>query len=296
MKKDTLAEQIHCVTMNKKVFIAISVIITAVSCSKPIYNSVWQSKTVTADGNAKEWPVPLSFFDSNAKIEYTFSNDNQNVYACMKVANERVQRKIIAGGMEIWIDTTGKGKKQVGVSFPLPNPEVGGGEPSSETQDLRLDHAALKRKFFNEPKELLLTGFKSPQGGITSLEIKNGITLSINWDSTNTMIYEAIIPFKTFYKEMLSPADSAKIFGFTVIVNGLPAPKTPTQNGGSVGGTMPGGAGGMPGARGMGAAGMGGARGGGGHVSNPMYETNKIKTFLQLSTKEKKARTGLGVW
>jgi len=43
-----------------------------------------------------------------------------------------------------------------------------------------------------------LTGFKSPIGGITALVNNYGIKIGMNWDSSDILIYEAIIPFKHF--------------------------------------------------------------------------------------------------
>ena len=77
----------------RNLFFLVLVVIFA-SCSAPLYNSVWQAKSVNADGNAKEWPIPLSYFDGDSKIQYTFSNDKENIYVCMKVADSKSQLKM----------------------------------------------------------------------------------------------------------------------------------------------------------------------------------------------------------
>jgi len=284
--------------------------ITLSSCFQGFYSSTWQTQPVTADGNAKEWSVPLNYFDGDAKLQYTISNDMQNIYVCIKVADEKAQMKFIRAGVELWIDTTGKNKKQIGVLFPLSKgehfqrkkSEDGGGRSEGDHES----GGSLKKKFFSEPREMELRGFKPPLGGITSLEIKNPVSVSINWDSLNTLVYEAVIPFKTFYKDSLSLRDSVKIFGVNIVAKGFPAPEGGSQgaSGGRSGGSMPGG-GGMGGAGGMGGGGMRGGggggrggRGGGGasQASNPMYETHTVKSQIRLATVKPKERIGAGVW
>jgi hypothetical protein len=278
--------------MRFKKFCFILFIVIATSCSQPLYNCLWQAKPVIADGNASEWPVPLSYFDGESKLQYSFSNDINNIYACVKVADAQAQLKIMRGGMQLSIDTTGKNKKQVCILFPTGNSEAASNEEKEGHH--KPDPASLKRNFLNQPAEMLLTGFKHPLGGLTSIHSPDGVNVSINWDSTNTMVYEAVIPFKKFYKkEILSLDDSTKVFGISLTVNGLHAPKSSANAGNTPG------ASGMPSARGMTGAGMGGAggmQGGGGHSSNPLYESHTIKSQLQLSTAAKKPRAGVGVW
>src|SRR5438876_522138 len=93
------------------------------SCSKTIYDNVWQSKPVTVDGNSKEWEIPLRFYDSKSKLQYIVTNDSSNMYVCIRVTDERLQAKIMNAGMSVWIDTTGKNKQQVGITFPLGSSE-----------------------------------------------------------------------------------------------------------------------------------------------------------------------------
>ena len=70
------------------------------SCSPAVYFAYWQSEKVVADGVAEEWSNPLNYFDSETKLQYTFSNDRKNLYVCLKTADQRTQVKIIKGGLK----------------------------------------------------------------------------------------------------------------------------------------------------------------------------------------------------
>ena len=149
-----------------------------------------------------------------------------------------------------------------------------------------------------------LVGFKKSIPDYLAPENEYGINVSINWDVNNIMIYEAVIPFKTFYKPALTAIDSLKNFDFSMTIHGFPAPEKKDDGGnsgggGGMGGGMPGGggmgAGGMNGG-GMGGGSMGGGRGGmsggrGGGMrgaqaeANPMYETNSFWVKVRFSAK-----------
>ena len=121
------------------------------------------------------------------------------------------------------------------------------------------------------------------------------------------MIYEAVIPFKTFYKPSLVAKDSLKNVDFSMTIHGFPAPEKKDDSGsgsgggggGMGGGGMGGSGGGMGGAGGGRGGGMGGAGGGmgggggrgggmrGGSTAevNPMYETNSFWVKIRLAAK-----------
>jgi len=273
------------------------------SCKAPLYQTKWQDHEVVADGNPQEWKIPLRFYDSKSKLSYTVTNDLENLYICIRVTDDAGQVKIMKAGMQIWIDTSGSNKETTGILFPQRTREqTDAPAQSSDSKDKRPDGRkinmkSLRSSFQKDYKEMQLTGFKAPIRGSIPLQNDFGINLGINWDanrydSSYIMIYEAVIPFKTFYKNKLTSADSLKKIGISIIVNQLPHP--PVKGGGSRGGGGGGGGmggGGMRGGGGMGGGGMGGGgrRGGGGggrsapEVQNPLYETNKVKMRMQLT-------------
>jgi hypothetical protein len=259
----------------KKYISAIFSIYLFVSCSSKIYDSSgWQSQKVTVDGKINEWSNPLRFYDQETGISYNISNDHYNIYFAVSISNEILQTKILRSGLEIRIDTLGK--KSFGISFKYPigilaitelkpnNP------PAKEGFEKGQDRSSFKLKLLVEATEIQLVGFKPRLGKIISLSVPNnaGISAAINFDAGGIMNYEAVIPFSTFYRSELIPADSGKVFNFQMKVNPLANSGNASGNSsgmrgsGMRGGGM-GGGGGMRGG-GMGGGGMrGGMRGGG---------------------------------
>lgn len=242
-------------------------------CSSPlVYSSVWQSKPVTVDGKATEWKIPLDYFDDKTKLNFSITNDKTNLYFCIRATEDETQKGIIHSGLQIWIDTAGGKKEEVGIQFPILERNAEASESSSHkhlqsfSSDPSDEAAAahnLKAHYMGTSKQMKLTGFTNATNGFAEVPNMYGINACLNWDTNNIMIYEVCVPFNTFYKASLSPSDSAKVLGvsFTVTV------ASKNNGGGHGGGDMggPGGMGGMGGGGGMGGMhGGGGGHGGGG--------------------------------
>jgi hypothetical protein len=307
--------------MHKKLLVLIlfGIIVFISACSpKATFQSGWQTTPVTVDGNPSEWRIPLRFYDSDTKLNYTLSNDDEKIYLCVRIVDELSQAKVVRNGINIWFDTLAKKNKKVGILFPVPDRTAdedqadasrssgshhgGGKKPGSD-----LD--AIKKKFLQQANQMQLTGFKSGiPDFLAASQNDYGINVSINWDVNNIMIYEAVIPFKTFYKPALVAKDSLRNFDFSMTIHGFPAPEKKDDGsssgggGGGMGGGGMGGSGGGMGGAGGGMGGAGGGRGGGGMggggggrgggmrggnmaEANPMYETNSFWVKIRLAAK-----------
>lgn len=253
-----------------------------ISCTKRVYySSDWQSKNVTVDGKITEWSDPLRFYDGKTRINYTISNDYQNLYLCCCISDELLQTKILRSGLEFGIDTLGKKSFPVSIKFPVNNKliteSIRNTNPQKEAGSKeRLDNSFPKLKLITEAREIQLVGFKPPLGRIISLSGPNisGISAAINFDGMGNMFYEAVIPFSTFYKKELIPSDSNTLFNYRIKVG--PVPKSNInqgrgggmRNGGMRGGGMEGG--GMRGG-GMQSGGMQSGRMGSGMSASDIY-------------------------
>src|ERR1035437_9320957 len=260
--------------INKKTIAVCLTLFILVSCTHYVYiaRSPWQSNTIVVDGKPTEWPTPLKYYDDKSKLQYAVTNDKENLYLCIKATEEQTQIKILRAGLQIWIDTTGKNEHRVGVLFPMANAKQRFDQPQTpketnaeENQGERKprkkqDINVLRGNFLKEYKEMQLSGFNPPINGMNPIQSTYGIVVSVNWDTIGIMTYEAVIPFKTFYKDAVSLSDSLKCMGISIVLNALPSP----SGGGGHSGGGGGGHGGGMGGGGMGAGGMGGRGMGGG--------------------------------
>ena len=276
--------------MNKQLHtvICVNIILLIGACTPTVsLKSNWQSKPISADGNASEWFIPLRFYDSESKLNYNLTNDNENIYICARIVDELSQAKVVRNGINIWFDTLAKKNKACGILFPIPDKNSDDFNPSesSSTKHGTNSLDAIKKKFLQTANQMQLTGFKS---GIPDFLAPSsnefGINVSINWDANNIMIYEAVVPFKTFYKSALVAKDSLKNIDFSMTIPGFPAPekKDDGNNSGNGGGMGGGGMGGSAGGMGGGGRNM---RAGNTAEVNTMYETKSFWVKMRLSAK-----------
>lgn len=195
-----------------------------ISCSRNIYvNLNWQDTPVVADGNMNEWPNPLRFYDYKSKINYSITNDRKRLYFCLKISDELTQFRIMEGGMELSLDTSDKKLFPVKIIYPQGNfRQIK--DDSKDDKKLIDNNDILKSKqiFLGLLKELEVKGFKYPISGNLLSNNPYGIAVSINWDKSGVMVYEMILPFATFYKDELIPADTGKLFFLKIHINSLP--------------------------------------------------------------------------
>jgi hypothetical protein len=261
-------------------YTALICLLLAASCSAPLYITQWQAKPVKVDGNATEWNKPLRYYDPTTKLQYTITNDLTNLYVCIRATSEESQQKMMRGGLQLWIDTAAKGKEKTGLLFPMP--EIERAEQNPERPVLREEGS--KKRFRSDRTEMEVTGFKAPIAGVLPLRNIYGVETNVNMDSLDILTYEALIPFKTFFKDSLGMADSARVFSIKIVLNGLPSKKKnhaadAASQMGSASQTL--GASGRPG----GGRGGGGRGAAGDHTpSNPLYETHTIKSKFRLRT------------
>ena len=88
-------------------------------CAKtPVYKSTWQQPSFQLDGNDEDW-VGQMYYDSESGLMYGISNNQDKMIVKLKIVDQVIQRKIMVTGLTFWIDTLGKKKKQLGLTFPV---------------------------------------------------------------------------------------------------------------------------------------------------------------------------------
>ncbi len=268
------------------------------ACAPPyIYQSLWQSKSVVIDGQTDDWEVPLRFFDTKTKLNYSITNDAENIYICVRATDDDNVKGITRRGLQLWIDTTGKKGHQVGILFPMTQKLEGqsesgkhrneGNDGSAEQQASSdpsiIDTAKqnrMHRRFIQEAKQMRVSGFRTIPNGPVELPDIYGLNLAVSWNSYNVLVYEAAIPIKAFLSNPL--ADSTKVLGISFNFTVTPK-RTAGESGGSHGGGGHGG--GMGGGMGGSGGGMHGGGGGGhgdGGSSEP--EPESVWAAFRLST------------
>lgn len=249
-----------------RILISFLFLLSIASCSSTLYQATWQAKPVVADGNPEEWSLPLRYSDSESGLQYNITNDEANLYVCIRATEQPIQMKILSSGMEIWLDPSGKNKEMAGIQFPLPGER--GQKPMSENTQQNMAKGGnqgrrnMAEEYHLHKSQITLSGFLPEYNGTFMANDAKGIKADLNWNKQNFMTYELVVPLKSFYnKELLTLKDNP-VIGFRININGIAGQGSGSQAGGRQGGS-PGGAGQGPGGGGGGQGGMKGGSGGG---------------------------------
>jgi len=251
----------------------------------------WQRLPLTIDGSDKDWIKPLPYSIKSEKLNYSVTNDDQNLYILVETKNPQEQQKIIQGGMTVWINTKADKSEAgaVGIGYPL---------------DTRVDHdrqimqeAQPDRYKNNKPvtledkKDYALYGFTKDSAGTYGYADDSnpqGIKMRLDFSNEGDLIYEAAVPLTTLYPNH-NPSSSyaANNVAVGIFIEGLP-PDANVPRGGGGGGPEIGVGGGL----GFGSFGSGGGIGisigtgsliGGGGGRRQLFKQTQTWQVVQLA-------------
>jgi hypothetical protein len=143
----------------------------------------------TIDGSLDEWPADKFSTDKETTIQYAVDNDAQYLFISMKVSDQLEQAKIMQMGMRLFIDSKGKRKQSTGVEFPI------------QKERTRSDYDGL-RIMLNMDPAIKLFGFTTNEATEQDPAAEGSINMAFNWDSTNAMIIEYLVPLAMLEEEI----------------------------------------------------------------------------------------------
>lgn len=150
-------------------------------------------KSEKKEGNyncVSEIPNKDYLLDVGSKVLYKICNDNENLVVLLKVNEETTQKKILLFGLETWIDTKAKNRKEFGIKFPIENT---GAEDMPGRKHIKGSFSQHKDILISQSTEMELFGFEGKKSsGIVSIFQKQGVGAEI----LNTYNDELIIQLK----------------------------------------------------------------------------------------------------
>ena len=276
--------------MKKYFLAAISVLATTIVFAQEAPVSEWAKNSITIDGNASEWDLPLKDFDSYTKLFFEIKNDDKNLYLCFQNKDQMSQAKMLKAGMKIILSSKINGKHKASIDFPLPVKKDSASSFTTDeiNSDPRLTHQKMHITFLAGDSLMEVNGFARKDGMISSHDTSD-IYAAINWDQENTLTYEIAIPLKEMFGNNYAGKNISKNISMEVIINGLKKTGRSGYGGRSGGGGGGGRMGGGGFGRGMGPGGiaMGGLRNGTREFQpgkSAMSEKDEMKEKFTLAT------------
>ena len=146
--------------------IIVSIILLA-GCGKTIYPASWQATQIKVDGNLNDWSLPLQYYDEDSKLNYSFSNDDTNLYIGIRAVDIQTQLKMIKGGMNVWIDLAGKKSEVVGIRYPLNEKLLPNHIIDNFKRGEKHDVNHYMHQMILEQSQMQILGFRNADNGIS---------------------------------------------------------------------------------------------------------------------------------
>jgi hypothetical protein len=221
--------------------------------------AAWQRQPLTIDGSDKDWVKPLPYFNKQEQLNYSLSNDGQNLYIQMSTKSPQEQQKIIQGGMVVWINNRADKSipEAVGIGYPL---DKRNDRDRNLMAQARPDRYKEKPITLEDRRDYELYGFNSNKdSSIESFvygdDNPEGVVMRMDFSDAGELIYEAAVPLAALYPGSGSRSYVGKSLAVGFIIQGLP-PGSQAPHGGGGGPEI-----GVGGGMGFGSFGSGGGIG-----------------------------------
>ena len=243
-------------------------LILSTSCKTQKVQSHWSAEPVKVDGEMTEWPSGSTVYFEDSGVQLGLCNDSQNLYILFRFSNQAWARSIRMGGLTLWLDNSGKKKKDFGIRYT-------GGPSLSDLQKMRpSNEGGFQETLTPEQQQRLAEMEKATVDQITVIDKESNQELTLRADGSGggpTVSFAS--PQGTYTYEFSIPLQKSDVSHYGIgaqsgqaICLGLEWGGTREgdrqrmmhEGSGGMGGGPPGGGGMPPGGRG----GMGGGRGG----------------------------------
>jgi len=258
----------------------------------PAATGVWQNNAIIIDGRDSDWIKPLTYTDMKEKLNYSITNDKDNIYILMSTKNEQEQQKILEGGLTVWINKQGEKNEEgaAGIAFP-----TGSHSRDAGIMKGRPELYQEKKIMLAELKDYTLIGFnktKAVENYDYGKISEEGVDVRIDFNASGELIYEALVPLSAVYAKNSSHNYGGRSLTVGFYIDGL-IPQQGQGYGRRRGGDGGGGVS-IGGGMGMGSFGGGGGMGlsigsgslsriGGGGRHQQLYKLSKIWKEVSLA-------------
>lgn len=201
------------------------ILLATLQCTNTIRNvtSAYQEQAVKVDASLEEWGDRLTF-DPKSKLFYGVRHDTENLYLALRTRDPVVQRKIMAFGLTVWIDTSAQRVKDLGIRYPVPKKENLPPPEAQSDKDLPLRARRAKPQFSNrflrttDRQHLLLLNFDGKERSMMDVDESREIRVGVEAESKNGVSYELAVPMDKLFD---GPPGGSETLSFGFVTGSL---------------------------------------------------------------------------
>lgn len=169
---------------------------------KYLYAHTLSSDTVvkhSTDAVLDDWDPSAFDMHEASGIRLAADNDADKVYLALYITNKDVQKRIMLGGMHLFIDTKAKKRESTFIEFPVQKTpqEIAAYFSGKTAEQATGDLQAFREQMAGSMLLLKKAGFKGQQYDVElqSINMPDEIRISFGWDERSIMYIEYEIPF-----------------------------------------------------------------------------------------------------
>ena len=178
-----------------------------------VIHASYRASVPTIDGLSRDWVQPFRYYDGKSKLQFAVNYNQDNLYICIRIADELAQRKALLSGIQLWIDASGKKKYRCGILCPVARKA----DLDELPYDIRKNPTAMKRRLVMQIKDMELNDWGNPADGTVPTTHVSGIGMAIAMDSLDVLAIEYVIPRKLLTTQL----DSTRPIAIGIIAKAL---------------------------------------------------------------------------
>ncbi len=253
---------INTILKSTAIIILTGILFTSCSPKAEYINTFYKQDAIKTDVKPSAKGM---LYDKSSGILYKISNDDKFLVADLQINSEVTQKKILLFGLSMWVDETGKRKKNIGVKYPLGS--TGFNKSSMQKmREVKGNFSQKKVMLAESSNEIAIIGKNKKDIEVFDKRYKDGVKANISFDAFGMMHYQLKVP----YEKINMNYESLTLLNPSI---GFETGKAEMQQGAGQGGGMKHGGGGGQGRK------QGGLNSSGGPGSNP-----EMQAMMQTSS------------
>jgi hypothetical protein len=166
----------------------------------------WSAAPVQVDGEMTGWDgMPTNYFE-DLGAQLGLCNDSENLYILFRFSNQTWLRAIRMGGVTLWLDNSGKKKKDFGIRYT-------GGPSLSELQKLGMfSGGGFRERLTPEQQQHLAEMEKATADQITVIDKKNNQEMTMRADGSGGPAACFASPQGVYTYEFSIPLEKGDVF------------------------------------------------------------------------------------
>jgi hypothetical protein len=179
-------------------------------CKTQEVQTHWSAEPVQVDGEMTGWDgMPTTYFEELG-AQLGLCNDSEKLYVLFRFNNQAWARAIRMGGVTLWLDNSGKKKKDFGIRYT-------GGLPLSELQKMRpSDKGGFRETLTPEQQQRLAEMEEAVSDQITIIDKQSSQEKTMRADGSGGPAVCFASPQGTYTYEFSIPLKSGDVFDYGI--------------------------------------------------------------------------------